>query len=155
MAYRIRGLDPAAFVPLYGLDAAALEARGARRVVVERSPGVPDRVELRDLEPGETALLVNHLHQPAATPYRASHAVYVREGASEAVEVVDRVPEVLRRRMLSLRTFDRAHMMLDGRLVDGERLHALLPEVLAQAGVDYVHLHFAARGCYAACVERD
>lgn len=154
MAYRIRGLDPAAFVPLYGLDAAALEARGARRVVVERTPGVPDRVELRDLDPGETALLVNHLHQPAATPYRASHAVYVREGALEPVEVVDRVPEVLRRRMLSLRTFDRAHMMLDGRLVDGEHLHALLPEVLAQADVGYVHLHFAARGCYAARVER-
>ena len=79
MAYRIRGLDPAPFVPLYGLDATALEARGARRGVVERMPGVPDRVELRDLEPGETALLLNHLHQPAATPYRASHAVYVRE----------------------------------------------------------------------------
>lgn len=154
MAYRIRGLDPAPFLHLYGLDDPALAACGARRVQVERMPGVPDRIELRDLAPGETALLVNHVHQPAPTPYRASHAVYVREGAGAAVETVDCVPDVLQRRMLSLRAFDATHMMVDGRLVDGLQLHEALPAVLAQGDVAYVHLHFAARGCYAALAER-
>ncbi|GAB2510632.1 DUF1203 domain-containing protein [Lysobacter humi (ex Lee et al. 2017)] len=154
MAYRIRGLDPAPFRHLYGLDDAALATHGARRVRVDRAPGVPDRIELRDLAPGETALLVNHVHQPAPTPYRASHAVYVREGADAAVEAVDIVPEVLRRRRLSLRAFDAMHMMVDGRLVDGLQLHETLPAMLAATEVAYVHVHFAAHGCYAALAER-
>ncbi|NKF24493.1 DUF1203 domain-containing protein [Solimonas sp. C16B3] len=33
------------------------------------------------LQPGETALLLNDTHQNADTPYRASHAIFIREGA--------------------------------------------------------------------------
>ena len=47
---------------------------------------------MRDIEPGETALLLNYTHQPAGTPYRASHAIFVREGATAVYEAVDEVP---------------------------------------------------------------
>ena len=30
-------------------------------------------------------LLLNYVHQPADTPYKASHAIFVREGAERAV----------------------------------------------------------------------
>ena len=92
MHFRISGLDPAPFQPLFGLSDAALLARGAARYIADAIPGFPDRVELRDATPGETLLLVNYLHQPAETPYRASHAIFVREGAARAYDEMDRVP---------------------------------------------------------------
>ena len=42
--------------------------RGAKRYVVDGKPGFPDRIELRDLELGEHALLLNYVHQAADTP---------------------------------------------------------------------------------------
>jgi hypothetical protein len=35
------------------------------------------------LEPGESVLLVNYEHQPAHSPFRSRHAIFVREGAEE------------------------------------------------------------------------
>src|SRR5690349_7928381 len=105
MPFRVR-LDPTPFAALYGLPDDQLAARGARRVRVGPDGGVPDRVELRDVAPGESALLVNHLHQPADTPYRACHAVYLREGAMRPRIIDGRLPRVMTRRLLSLRAFD-------------------------------------------------
>ena len=154
MAFRIRGLSPEPFRHLFGLDEAALAAAGARRVVVDAQPGYPDRIELRDLAPGELALLLNHVHQPADTPYRASHAIFVREGADEAREFVDCVPEALRIRPISLRAFDAAHEMVDADLVDGTDLPAAIERLFANAGVAYLQAHFARRGCFAARIDR-
>ena len=103
MSFRITGLTASTFRHLYGLSDQDLAARSAKRYVVDATPGFPDRIEMRDLEPGETALLVNYMHQPARTPYRASHAIFVREGAETTYDMVDTIPDVLRRRVLSLR----------------------------------------------------
>lgn len=103
MTFRITGLDPAPFRPLYGLDDDALAALGAIRMVADSKPGFPDRVELRDAEPGEALLLLNYAHQPADTPYRASHAIFVREGAEAAFEGWGELPHALAIRPLSLR----------------------------------------------------
>lgn len=154
MSYRIIGLDPAPFVHLYGLPEAELAAHGVLRHRVTASPGFPDRVELRDLDPGESALLLNFEHQPAATPYRASHAIFVREGAERPVEVVDAIPDVLRRRPLSIRAFDASHMMVDADLVDGVSADVLISRMLDDARVAYLQAHYAKRGCYAARIER-
>ena len=86
--------------------------------VSDAEPG-EERTELRDVAVGETVLLLNYTHQPADTPYRASHAIFVREGATRAAEFVDEVPELLRRRPISLRAFDARNMMVDAELVDG------------------------------------
>jgi hypothetical protein len=154
MAYRVRGLDPAPFRHLYGLSDAALAARGVRRCIADAKPGFPDRIEVRDAEPGETLLLLNHVHQPADTPYRASHAIFVREGAESALDLIDAVPEALRVRPISLRAFDAAGEMVDADLVDGRELAPLIERFLADPAVDYLHAHYAKRGCYAARIER-
>lgn len=154
MSFRITGLDPAPFAPLFGLPDAELTARGVRRMVVDARPGFPDRIELRDLDPGETALLLNHIHQPADTPYRASHAIFVREGAATAFDAVDEVPEVLASRPLSLRAFDADHMMVDADLVDGRVAAGTIECLLADPRVAYLHAHYAKRGCYAARIDR-
>src|SRR5580658_5246639 len=106
MDFRITGLSVEPFRLLFGLSDQQLAERGARRYVADTKPGFPDRIELRDAEPGESVILVNHTHQPADTPYRASHAIFVLEGAGETYDRIDEVPEVLRPRMISLRAFD-------------------------------------------------
>ena len=154
MTFRVIGLDPSPFLPLFDLPDHALAAHMARRVRVGPEGGVPDRVELRDLAEGETALLVHHVHQPAATPFRASHAVYVREGAREARVVEGRVPAVLMRRLLSLRAFDAEGMMVDADVVEGTVAQSWLERMLGDARVACVHAHFARPGCFAARIER-
>ena len=154
MSFRIAGVDPAPFRHLYGLTDAALAAHGAVRRVADAKPGFPDRVELRDLEPGEAALLVNYVHQPAATPYRASHAIYVREGAETARVLVDAVPEVMRVRTLSLRAFDADGMMVGAELVEGDGAEDAIERLFASSDAAYLHAHYAKFGCFAARVDR-
>jgi len=154
MAFRITGLPADRFAHLWGLDDAALAARGARRVVATASPGFPDRIGMRDAAVGETLILVNHEHQPADTPYRASHAVYVAEGAAETYDRVDEVPEVLRIRLLSLRAFGADGMMRDADVVDGRDLEGAFARMLADPDTAYVHVHIAKPGCYACRVDR-
>lgn len=154
MAYRITGLSPAPFRPLYGLSDAALAWHGAQRWTATADSRLPDRIEMRDAAPGETLILVNHEHQPAPTPYRAAHAIFVREGATAAYDRVDEIPEVLRSRVLSLRAFDPAHLMIDAELVDGRDAGAAIKRLLDNPQVDYLHAHYATRGCYAGRIER-
>lgn len=154
MSFRITGLSPAPFRPLFGATDDVLARHNARRVVAREGDRLPDRIELRDAQPGESLLLLNHVHQPAETPFRASHAIFVREGAPEAFDGVGAVPDSLRSRMLSLRAFDTAHMMVDAALVDGREAEDAIGRLLAIPGVDYLQAHYALRGCYAARVER-
>lgn len=154
MSFRITGLDPAPFAHLFGLSDEALAAHGAVRYVAQPASTLPDRVEVRDLAPGETALLVNYTHQPADTPYRASHAIFVREGAEAPFDAIDTVPQAMRTRPLSLRAFDAAHMIVDGDLVDGRDAEVLIERFLANPQVAYIQAHYAKRGCYAARIER-
>jgi Protein of unknown function (DUF1203) len=154
MPFRILGLDPAPFRPLFGLPDEALHAHNAKRYTVDSQPGFPDRVTLTDLPPGSTALLVNHTHQPAHTPYRASHAIFVIEDASAEPAALSEVPPVLASRLISLRAFDAQHMMIDADVIEGTALHDRIERFLANRQVDYLHAHFARRGCFAARIER-
>jgi hypothetical protein len=154
MSFRITGLSPEPFRPLFGLSDEALAAMGVKRCIVDKKPGFPDRVEVRDLEIGETALLLNYTHQAANNPYRASHAIFVREGAEARYDRVDEIPEVLRLRPISLRAFDADDMMIDADVADGDAVEPAVRRLLADARVAYVQAHYAKRGCYAARIER-
>jgi hypothetical protein len=154
MSFRITGVSPSAYQPLYGLSDEDLAARGAIRYVVDQKPGYPDRVEMREGEVGETVLLVNHFSQPADNPYRASHAIFVREGAVETYDAVDEVPEVMRGRLLSLRAFDRDDMMVDADVTDGHSIETTIERFFSNPAVKYIHVHNAKRGCYSGRVDR-
>jgi hypothetical protein len=154
MSFRIRGLSPEPFRHLFGLADEELVKHRAKRYVADTKPGYPDRVELRDADPGETVILLNYVHQPANTAYHASHAIFVREGAEAAYDRTDEIPEVLRSRQLSLRAFDAEHLMVDAELVDGAGIEDFIGRFLAHPHIAYVHAHYAKRGCYAARIER-
>lgn len=154
MTFRITGLSAEPFRHLFGLSDAQLRKHGVIRYVVDKKPGYPDRIEVRDAEPGESVLLLNYTHQPADNPYRASHAIFVLEGARKAYDRVDEIPEVMRARPISLRAFDASDLMVDADVVDGRELQGLIERFFADTRVAYLHAHYAKRGCYAARVDR-
>lgn len=154
MPFQIHALPYERFAPLFKLSDAELTRAGAARTVVDATPGTPCRVSLADAEPGETVILLNFEHQPANSPYRASHAIFVRENAKQAFPEVGEVPEVLTSRLISVRAFDGRHYMVDADVVEGADLSEAIPGMLLNPDVSYLHLHNARPGCFAARVTR-
>jgi hypothetical protein len=154
MSFSITGLALEPFHHLFGQTDEALGSLGVIRYVADAMPGFPCRVTLADAEVGEAVLLLNYLHQPAKTPFRAAHAIYVREKARQTVMVVDEIPLALVRRPLSLRAFDLAGMMVDADLAEGDAIASSIERLLADRRCDYIHAHFARPGCYAARIDR-
>ena len=154
MSFRITGLPAERFSHLFALSDEDLAAHGAVRQIADaRTPGYPCRVSLTDSQPGDELVLVNHEHHPVDSPYRMRFAIYVREG-EQTYDAVDQVPEQLRLRTLAVRAFDSNAMRVGWELIDGRELEAATERLFANPRADYLHVHFAAPGCYAARVER-
>jgi Protein of unknown function (DUF1203) len=64
------------------------------------------------------------------------------------------VPEQLRKRTLAVRAFDSKGMMVGFELADGREVERAIGKLFTDPKADYLHVHFAAPGCYAARVER-
>jgi hypothetical protein len=154
MDFRIQGLQRETFAHLIDQAPEVLQRSGAERIAVEAAPGYPDRITLDDVPVGETVLLLNHLHQPAATPFRASHAIFVRERGGETFDAVNQIPPALARRLIALRAFDARDHMIDADIAPGTELPALIDRMLADPHACYLHAHYAKWGCYAARVDR-
>jgi hypothetical protein len=154
MSFVVSGLPVETFRPLFGLPDEALAERQIVRRVVEPGDRLPCRVTLDDAAPGETLLLLNYEHQDAATPYRSRHAIFVSERAAEPARYVDQLPPVFPGRTLSLRGFDADGMMTWAEVVAGDDAAAAIERGFAQADVAYIHAHNAARGCFAARIDR-
>jgi hypothetical protein len=154
MTYRITGLNPAPFRPLFGLTDDELARLGAVRMTVTGNSGFPCRVSLTDRAPGDQVLLLNHVSHDVAGPYRASHAIFVTEGVEPPAEYVDRVPPVFETRVLSLRGFDADGMMVDALLAQPGAADAGILRLFANPDIACIHAHNATRGCFAAKVER-
>ena len=154
MDFRITGLSPQLFRPLYGLSDNELDERGVERVRVTQPHAAPCRIGLDEIAPGGWALLLNYEHQPADSPYRSRHAIFVEEGAEAVFDRIGEIPPALGRRTLSVRAFDSGHRMIDADLVEGAEADRLLRAMLARDATAYIHIHYARRGCFAARAER-
>jgi len=154
MSFRITGLPAEEFAPLFALSDAELAARGAvRRIAEGEMVGRPCRVSLTDSRPGDELILCNYEHQPVDSPYRMRFAIYVRKGETQ-FDAIDEVPVQLRTRTLAVRAFDDDAMMIGSELVEGDALEPAIERRLADPRARYLHIHFAAPGCYAARVDR-
>jgi hypothetical protein len=118
------------------------------------SPTFPCRVSLTDRAIGETVLLLNHVSHDVANPYRASHAIFVTEGETQAAEYIDDVPPVFATRVLSLRGFDAEGMMSEALLAQPGEADAGIRKLFANPKVVTIHAHYATRGCFSAKIER-
>ncbi len=151
MSFRIQGLPAETFTHLFTMSDAELAQAGAvRRVADDASPC---RVSLTDATPGEEVILVNHEHHAVDSPYRMRFAIFVRAGET-TFDQVDTVPEQLRGRMLAVRAFDAQGMMVAFELAKGALVEQSIERLLADERAAYLHIHFAAPGCYAAKVLR-
>jgi hypothetical protein len=151
MSFRISGLPAESFDHLFALSDAELAAHGAVR---RDAPGaVPCRISLTDATPGEEVILTNYEHLAVDSPYRMRFAIYVRKGET-TYDAVDAIPEQLRKRTLAARSFDQDGMMVERELVEGSALEGAIERLLADPRAAYLHLHYAAPGCYAARVDR-
>lgn len=151
MSFRITGLPAENFSHLFALDDAELAALGAVRRTAQH--GAPCRVSLTDATPGDEVILVNYEHHPVDSPYRMRFAIYVRPGEA-TYDKVGEVPQQLRTRQLAARAFDTNGMMVNAELTEGTRLESAIERLFAEPRAAYLHLHYAAPGCYAARVER-
>lgn len=154
MTYSIEGLDPAPFAALFGMSDELLQQRGMMRMTADSQPGFPCRVTLEDVPQGASVLLLNHESRGGDTPYRARHAIFVSEGATDVARFVGEVPPVMRDRRLSLRGFDASGMMVDALLSEPGEADAGLRKLFADPRIVEVDAHNAVRGCFAARARR-
>ena len=151
MSFRITGLPAENFDHLFALSDAELRQHGAVR---KSAPGaVPCRISLTDATPGDEVILTNYEHHAVDSPYRMRFAIYVRKG-EQTYDKVNEVPEQLRKGTLAARAFDNDGMMIGRELVEGTELEGAIKRLFAEPDAAYLHLHYAAPGCYAARVER-
>ena len=155
MSYIVKGIDPAPYRSLFGLPDEELAKQGVVRMTVSAKPSFPCRVSLTDREIGEIVLLLNHVSHDVANPYRASHAIFVTEGADAPAEYVDQVPPVFETRVLSLRGFDANGMMAEAILTQPGEADAGIRQLFANPEIETIHAHNATRGCFSAKIERN
>jgi hypothetical protein len=153
--YRVEGLPIEEFAYLFGLGEEELAERDIVRMVASSKPGAPCRITLEDAEPGETLLLLNHVSHDVSGPYRASHAIFVREAAEIAGVFIDELPPVFAPRILSLRGFDSEGMMVDALLTQPGEAEAGIAKLFEQDAIAYIHAHNAIRGCFSARIDRN
>jgi hypothetical protein len=154
MPFRYLGLPSVQFEPMLPMSDSQLATIGARRMIADENPGFPCRVSLSDAEPGEPVLLLSFAHQSADSPYKASGPVFVRESAREPYDSTSIPPVFQTGRLLSARAYDKDGMMVEADVTESSNLESLLTTLFARDETDYVHIHYAKRGCFAARVER-
>lgn len=153
MTYRITGLEPDRFTPLFALGDAELAARNACRVTAAAARGYPCRISLEDAGEGEELILLHHTSHDVATPYRSAYAIYVRKDVA-AADYVDTTPPVFEGRPLGLRGFDAEGILRDARLALPGEADARIRDLLDNPAIAYIHAHNAAHGCFAARIDR-
>ena len=77
----------------------------------------------------------------------------MRENAKDADLAAGEIPDVVARRVMSVRAYDKNGMMVNAAVVSGQDLKSQIEELFANAKVSYLHLHNAGAGCYSCRVE--
>jgi hypothetical protein len=78
----------------------------------------------------------------------------VREGVSETASFINHVPAQQRTRLLSVRAYDAAGIMVDADVQEGTELEAVIERMFRRDDVAFLHAHNAKRGCYSCRIDR-
>jgi Protein of unknown function (DUF1203) len=153
-SFQLVGLAFEPFASLFDLSDSALAKINVRRVVATERPGYPCRVSLTDAAVGDELLLLPFEHQPANSPYKASGPIFVRKAAVQAVIEPGVIPDYVGIRLMSVRAYDKSHLMTDAVVCAGSQTGAVIQEMFSVDEVAYIHLHNANRGCFSCTVNR-
>jgi Protein of unknown function (DUF1203) len=146
--FQLVGIDHTPFQALFDLTDKQLNELSAKRCFAEENPGYPCRISLEDAQVGEELLLMPYLHQPAASPYRASGPIFIRRGVQQRTLPVDEVPSYITNRLMSMRAYDAQDMIVSASVCEGIVAGSEIARFFRQPEVAYIHLHNAKRGCY-------
>jgi hypothetical protein len=154
----VRVLDdvPPVRFPIWLVTHRELRTSRRIRVVFEAlaTEGYPCRVSLEDASIGEELILLPFQHQPADSPYRATGPIFVRRGAQQSQPSVGELPSYITSRLMSVRAYDAAHMMVAASVCEGKATATEIEGHFARDDVAYIHLHNAKQGCFSALVVR-
>ena len=154
MSFRFHALGHDQFTRYFSMSEQELKQHRAVLRVADKKPGFPCRVSLEDANIGERALLLHFEHLAVESPFRASHAIYVREGVRTRTCAPGEVPEMFRSRQLSVRCFDEQAMLTDAYLIDGSQVESVIAKALDAPHIVHADVHFAKMGCFGARVTR-
>ncbi|MBL4629777.1 MAG: DUF1203 domain-containing protein [Paraglaciecola sp.] len=152
MTFQFHSLAAQQFSHLFALSDDKLQKLGVAVYYADANPGYPCRVTLQDAQLGDKLLLLNYQHLAEDSPYRSSHAIFVKDGAVSKICQPGEIPEIIQARLLSIRAFDAQHMMLNADVYEGDNVALLLAELMVNDQVEYLHVHTAKRGCFLALV---
>ncbi|MEP2703718.1 MAG: DUF1203 domain-containing protein [Roseibium sp.] len=150
--FQIHPLPAAEFAHLSALSDDELAAKNIQVHISDGS--FPCRVTLAEVDRGERVYLLNFEHQAGDSPYRSRHAIFVKDGAQENHPAANVVPASISSRLLSARAFNNRHEIVDAEIVEGTDVSDLIETIFDNPEADYIHLHYAKRGCFAAKVTR-
>jgi hypothetical protein len=147
-SFQLIGIDHSPFEALFDLSDEQLNQLSAQRCLAKEKPGYPCRISLENADLGEELLLIPYLHQPAASPYRASGPIFVRRGVQQRRLPIGEVTNYITNRLMSLRAYNSEHMIVAASVCEGTLAGSEITEYFRRADVAYIQLHNAKRGCF-------
>lgn len=154
MTYRVRGLDPEQFEPLFAFGSQELSESRATLLRAGTDGRYPCRVSLEDATPGEELALVHFTNHAVETPYRNAFAIYVRRDAARPADFEDSVPPILRGRPIALRRYTSEGNLQAASLALNDDVDQQVRALLKDEKTAYIDAHNAMHGCFAARIER-
>lgn len=154
VSFQFKALEQKLFNGFFTMTEAELNSASVVMLEVDASPCYPCRVSLQDAAIGEKILAITFEHHAVDSPYRSTGPIFVRKNARTATPKVNEVPTMLRHRLLSLRGYDRRHMMIEADTTTGHDIEKVLQAQLANQQVEYIHVHNAGPGCFNCSVTR-
>jgi len=143
--FQFTALQSRAFSDYFKMTPSRLASIGAYIFKANESPCYPCRVSV---------LALSYEHHAADGPYRSSGPIFIRENSRTATPAENEVPTMLRHRLLSVRGYNTASLMIEADTVAGTELESTLLRQFENRTVDYIHIHNAGPGCFNCAVTR-
>lgn len=139
---------------LFDLTEEELISKGAIVMIVDEKPGYPCRVTLEDAEIGEEVVLFSFQYHKTNSPYQASGPIFIRKNAKKINFEINEIPEMLFKRLQSLRVYDENGMMIDAKTLEGKEIKKEIEFIFSNKTASYIQIHNANPGCYNCQVNR-
>ena len=129
-----------------------LKLSNALWLTVDTVPGYPCRVSLSEAKIGERVLALPFCHDDVSSPYRASGPIFVHENAESISLGINEIPNTLRHRLLSVRSYNADKIMIVAETLHGKHIETAIDTQFEKVDVNYIHIHNANPGCFSCSV---
>lgn len=142
------------FNHLFNLSQEELSEKGMLKMIVDEKPGYPCRVTLEDAEIGEEVLLIPFEYHQTDSPYKGIGPIFIRKDAEKVELDINEIPEMLFKRLQSIRVYDKNGMMIAAKTLNGEEIKKEIRMIFKNELASYIQIHNANPGCFNCHVTR-